>query len=70
MQEVTYTGITNAETEIYDHTGNNWSHRNGNKRLKENSEAISGKGSIDSVVHMTATLGTSQTIWEVLQSET
>ena len=29
------TDTTNVEHEMCDYTGNNWSHRNGNKRFKE-----------------------------------
>ena len=30
-----YRDTASMEHEMYDYTGNNWSHRNGNKRLKE-----------------------------------
>jgi len=30
-----YRNTTNVEHEMYDHTGNNWSHRNGKRRFKE-----------------------------------
>jgi len=30
-----YRDTTNMEHEMCDHTGNNWSHRNGNRRFKE-----------------------------------
>ena len=30
-----YRDTTNVEHEMYDYTGNNWSHRNGNKRFKD-----------------------------------
>ena len=35
IQELIYRGATNVEPEMYDHTSNNWSHRNSNKRFKE-----------------------------------
>jgi hypothetical protein len=55
---------------MYDHIGNNWSHRNSNKGLKEeNVEAIPRKYSVISL-QKTAVLGTSHIIREVLQFET
>jgi hypothetical protein len=30
-----YKDTTNVEHEMYDYTGNDWSHRNSNKRFKE-----------------------------------
>jgi hypothetical protein len=33
--ELMYRDTTNVEHEMYDYTGNNWNHRNSNKRLKE-----------------------------------
>jgi hypothetical protein len=44
-----YRDTTNVEPEMYDNTGNNWSHRNSNKRLTKILEAIPGKHSIDSL---------------------
>jgi hypothetical protein len=38
-----YRDTTNVEPEMYDYTGNNWSHWNGNEKLKENLEVIPGK---------------------------
>jgi hypothetical protein len=35
IQELMYGDKRNVEYETYDHTGNNWSHRNNNKSLKE-----------------------------------
>ena len=32
-----------VEHEMFDNTGNNWSHRNSNRRFKEKFEAILGK---------------------------
>ena len=33
IQEFMYRDTANVEPEMYDHTGNNWSHRNGNRRF-------------------------------------
>ena len=35
IQEFMYRGTTKVEHEVYGYTGNNWSHRNGNKTFKE-----------------------------------
>jgi hypothetical protein len=35
IQEIMYRDATNVEHEMYDYTGNNWNHRNNNKRSKE-----------------------------------
>jgi len=35
IQEFMYRDATNVEHEMYNFTGNNWSHRNDNKRFKE-----------------------------------
>jgi len=35
IQEFSYRGTTNVEPEMYDYTSNNWSHWNGNEKLKE-----------------------------------
>ena len=35
IQEFMYRDITNVEPEMYDCTGNNWSHWNSNEKLKE-----------------------------------
>jgi hypothetical protein len=35
IQEFRYTDATNVEHEMYDYTGNYWSHWNSNKKLKE-----------------------------------
>jgi hypothetical protein len=37
IQEFTYRDTTNVEPEMYDYTGNNWSYRNSNEKLKEKS---------------------------------
>ena len=34
-QEFIYRDTTNVEYEMYDYTGNDWSHRNNNKKFKE-----------------------------------
>jgi hypothetical protein len=34
IQEFMYRDTTNVEPEMYDYTGNNWSHWNGNKMFK------------------------------------
>jgi hypothetical protein len=39
IPEFLYRDTTNVEYEVYDYTGNNWSHRNGNKRFKESFES-------------------------------
>ena len=56
----------NVEPEMYDYTGNNWSHWNSNEKL--NLEAIPGRHSTDSL-QKTAILGTSHIIRKVLQCE-
>jgi len=35
MQEFMYEDKTNVEYEMYEHTGNNWDHRNSNKWFEE-----------------------------------
>ena len=35
IQELMYRGTKNVEAEMYDYTSYNWSHRNGNEKLKE-----------------------------------
>jgi hypothetical protein len=35
IQEFRYRDTTNVETEMYDYTSNDWSHWNGNEKLKE-----------------------------------
>ena len=37
IQELRHRDRTNVEPEMYDHTGNNWSHWNSNTELKEKS---------------------------------
>jgi len=58
----------NLEPEIYDYTSNNWSHWNGNKKLKEKfgncTREIFGR-----FTTKTAVLGTSHIIRKVLQCE-
>jgi len=69
IQEFIYRDTMNVEHDMYDYTGNNWSHRNTNKSLTNNLEATPGKDSIDSL-QKTPILGTSCIIQKVLQSET
>jgi hypothetical protein len=64
-----YRDTTNVEHEMYDYTGNDWSHWNSNKRFKENFRSHTRKHSID-LLQKTAIIGTSHIIGEVLQSET
>ena len=35
IQQFMYRDTTNVDPEMYDYTGNNWSHQNSNKRFKE-----------------------------------
>jgi len=35
IQEFMYRDATNVEHQMYNYTGDNWSHRNNNKRFKE-----------------------------------
>ena len=58
IQELRYRDITNVEPEMYDYTGNNWSHWNS---LRKSLEAVPGKHSVDSL-QKTAILGTSHII--------
>ena len=64
-----YGDTTQVQHEMYNYTGNNWSHQNGNRRFKEKSKTIPGKHPVDPL-QKTAILGTSHTIRKVLQSET
>jgi hypothetical protein len=41
-----YRDTTDVEHEVYDYAPGNWSHRNSNKRLKKNLEAVPGKHSV------------------------
>jgi hypothetical protein len=59
---------TNVEPVMYGYTGNNWSHWNGNEKLKEKFVNIPGKHSIDSL-QSTAVLGTAHIMRKVLQCE-
>jgi protein required for attachment to host cells len=68
LQEFIYTDTTHMEQEMYDYTSNNWSHRNSNKRFKENLEPIPEKHSIDSI--QKTIILRSHIIQKVLQSET
>ena len=58
-----YRDKANVEHEMYDYTGNNWSHRNSYKIFKEESGTIPGKHSIDSL-QKPAVLGTSHVLWK------
>ena len=71
---VMYRDTRNVEYEMSGFTVNyyryyNLSHRNSNRSLKKNLEAMSRKYSVDSL-QKTSMLGTSHIIREVLQSET
>ena len=68
IQEFVYRDTANVEPEMYDCTGNNWSHWNSNEKLKEKFGNCTGKHSIDSL-QKTAILGTSHVIRKVLQCE-
>ena len=69
IQQFTYRDTANVEHETYHYTGNNWSHRNSNKMLKETFGRHTRKHSADSL-QKTAIPGTSHTILKVLQCET
>jgi len=56
--------MTSVEYEMYDCSGNNWSHQISNKRFKERFGAILGDRSIHSP-QKTAVLGTAHTIWKL-----
>ena len=43
IQEFMYRDTANVEHEMYDYTGNNWSHWNSNERLKEKFGSCTGK---------------------------
>ena len=60
---------TNVEHEIFDCTGNNWSHRNSNRRLKESFESHTRK-TFNRFATKYSCTGTSHIIRKVLQSET
>jgi len=65
IREIICRDTANVERELFDHTGNNWSHRSNNKDLKKHLEAIPGKYSSDSLQKLDI-LGTSNL---TLQSE-
>jgi len=54
---------------MYDYIGDNWSHWNSNKKVKENVEAGPGRRSVDSL-QGTVVLVTFHIIRKVVQSET
>jgi len=64
---VTYRDAMNVEHEMYDYNGNDWSHRNSNRRFKK-LEALRIKYSVESR-QQTAVLGTTHIIRNVLQWE-
>jgi hypothetical protein len=64
-----YRDTVNVEHEMYDYTGNNWSHRNTNKRFKETFGSHNRK-IFSRFAKQTAVLGASHIIRNVLQSET
>jgi hypothetical protein len=68
IQEFMYRDKTNVEPEMYDYTGNNWSHWNSNEKLKETFGSRTGK-TFDRFTTKTAVLGTSHIIRKVLQCE-
>ena len=43
IQEFMYRDTRNVEHEMYGYTGNNWSHRNSNRRMKETFESHTRK---------------------------
>jgi hypothetical protein len=69
IKEFMYRDTTNVQHEMYGYTGNSWSHRNSNKGLRKNLEAIPRKHSADSL-QPTATGGTSHIVWKILRSAT
>ena len=64
-----YRDTTNVEPEMYDYTGNNWSHWNNNEKPKEKFGSCTGK-TFHRFTKKTAILGTSHIIRKVLQCET
>jgi len=68
IQEFLYRDTTTVEPEMYDCTGNNWSHWNSNKRLKEKFGSCTRK-TFDRFTTKTAVTGTSHIIRKVLQCE-
>ena len=56
---------TNVEHEVYDYTGNNWSHRNSNELIKEKFGRRTRK-TFNIFTTKTAVLGTSHIIRKVL----
>jgi len=68
VQEFVYRDTTNVDPDMYDYTGNNWSHRNGNKRFKEKFGSHTRK-TFSRYTTKTAVLGTSHIMRKVLQCE-
>ena len=60
---------TTVEHEMYDYTGNNWSHRNNKRSFKEKCGSRTRK-TLSKVTTPTAILGASYIKHSVLQSET
>ena len=46
-----YKDITNVQHEVYDYTGNNWSHRKSNKRYLEKYGSHIRKNSVDTLLN-------------------
>ena len=67
--EIQYKSLCTEIQQMYDQTGNDWSHRNSNKMYTETFGSRTGKHSTDSA-QKTAVLGTSHIIRKVLQPET
>jgi hypothetical protein len=69
IQEFMFGDKRNVEYEMCDHTGNNWSHRNSNKRFKERCGSHTKK-TFSSFTTKDIILGTSRIIRKVRQSGT
>ena len=69
VQEFMFGDKRIVEYEMSEHTGNNWSHRNSNKRFKERCGSHTRK-SLTFSLQKTAILGTSHITRKVLQSRT
>jgi hypothetical protein len=64
-----YGDTTDVEHEVYDFAGNNWSHRNNNKRFKEKCGNNTGKTFNRFASKDSCTWNISHVILKVLQSE-
>ena len=69
IQEFTCYDTASVEHEVYGHTGNNWSHRNRNRRFKEKFGSHARR-TFDRFSAKTDVLGTARIIRKVLQCET